>query len=304
MSKISSALILSLALVSSRGRAYADVDDATFCELSMTLAARLADLDGGCGLVSPAHDPSTIDATRCEQQLSEMNCSQEVRAWYADYFQRLDACLATQPVCTPPTRERYLEDTFRTCFERVARSVTALPTADCGISWIPPPPPPPPPNPTIDVRTPRFWMSTDQGPARYVQVSALALLGSGFSDSTVGVHALLAYPLLDRLSFLNDALYLELGVAAHVGFWVAGTALFTSVLGGVRYDLYLTPAWSVYLAARTGPQFALRFGTFGFRYSSGIGGQYRFSDSTMLRIELTGGNRSFYGISAGVTFDL
>lgn len=148
-----------------------------------------------------------------------------------------------------------------------------------------------------------FILDPEAGPSRdRFHLSALGSFG-GYSGTAFGVGALLGIPVSDGIiPALNDGLAVEVGARMTFVDHAYGTGSFLTLMGGVRWDFYLSTDWSVYVAARLSPAISFNYVSSRFLVVGGATGvHWRLSDAMALRVELDGSN---YGgaLNAGVSF--
>ncbi len=103
---------------------------------------------------------------------------------------------------------------------------------------------------------------------------------------------------------LNDSFEIEVGTT--LGLWYGdygySTAYYQSIMGGVRYSLYLTKAWTVYIRTLFGVRFWAARSYNGhsaadFDWETSIGAYWNFSKAAAMRFDL-----GYHGLHVGISF--
>ena len=131
------------------------------------------------------------------------------------------------------------------------------------------------------------WTVTkpEDGAVRNHQLDLVAGVSGGHSlGATPGV--VYGLPIVGDgfIGALNDSFYLQLG--AYFPLYLGGTFGAGAIpVGGVRWNFHLTPQWDVFWTAMGGWNVGLTgYDSLPF-YSTSVGGHYKFSEGTYLRLE-------------------
>lgn len=310
--------LIALVISASTTDAYAQSTAEHICRRVDAMTARVEQKGSACGMSRPGGpEASTYDD--CLAQFEGVSCLPESLAWWDRYFDAVDACVERAPVCEAGNAEAWTREHLGPCISRVHETLPAPPDDQrCRLSGMPVmgpfpvpvvgaapqggsqsvEPNPSPPTSTAD----HFVMRRDgSSPPRRSQLSLLGVFGS-YGASTVGVGGFFSLPIVPTTGLWNDALHLEFGAQLGFVFYGFGTGQVLQFLGGVRYDIHVLERLTAYIAARTGPALALRFGNFGWFFGSAVGVQYQLSDRLALRGEASGGTATGAAFSIGASF--
>jgi hypothetical protein len=158
----------------------------------------------------------------------------------------------------------------------------------------------------------------ENGPHDYRPSKVDVTASAGFfGDVDFGVAGWYSTPLVRDgfITAINNSFNLEVGAAIDYAFANYGTGCdynYTRIvpMGGVRWDFYLTKAWTVFGKAKAGPRYDVvsascngtkitNIGGFGLGIDAGVGAFWNFSTRTALRLEL-----GYQGVAAGFSFNL
>lgn len=138
-------------------------------------------------------------------------------------------------------------------------------------------------------------------PAHHLDVLVSTTGGSVFG---VAPGVLYGIPIVPDgfISALNDSFEIEFGAFMFIWFGSSQTYLWVTPQGGVRWNFWLTKAFSVYGTAKIGAAIALTSGfSHGIYGFGGVGLDWEFTEGMSLRAE-TGGGRGGAGLTGGLSF--
>lgn len=150
----------------------------------------------------------------------------------------------------------------------------------------------------------RSFITQDEAPGRGFHLSLVGTLGS-FGAFTAGGGVMVGIPLA-RNGFangFNDSFILDLALFTEFVFDFIDYAIIRPV-GGVRYEVAFSEAFSAYVGLRLGPAFAVDgiTGAGGFFFGSVVGGHWLFARSLGLRAEVGAGTATGFTGKVGLTF--